>query len=255
MEMGWYHKMEEERKIERKKRRKERKEEVIKGLREVDPRKVQLGRESIKRVLSTEEEPVEFRIQVRIPIVDMANLAVGLESARETAALKNLTTFTQAAFKLAIRALMDKEEEITDMEDALQVLEDMRIIDVDSTSLTGGALRRNRVRRARGEIETEMLQERTRSTSRGRERGITEEEIQNFDPVKYGERLSKIKPDPSLEAHAKAEMDRMKREMEAERKRQALREELEDSEKNPKGLFPSPRTDLKDGEADVTFEE
>jgi hypothetical protein len=215
--------------------------------------RVERGKRIMEKVLGEWEEQVEFKIQARVSVLDLANVVMGLDNRRDMLALKNITNLTQMIFKIGVETLVKKEEEITDVDQALQYLEDMGIINIDSTSLSGGAIKRNRNRMANREMQSEILKERARRSVRIGPKRITQEEIDNFDPVKYGEELSRIIPDTSLIVHATSQVPSVNRQLEIERKKQQLLEELQNSQENPQGLHPSPRTDLKEGEADVTF--
>lgn len=139
-----------------------------------DPNRVIRGKEIMRKIIEEVEDKVEFRIQARVELVDMANLAIGLENVGENKSLMSLSKLTQAAFKIAIAALMDKEDQLEDEEEAVYVLEKMRIIDTESSSLSGGALRRNRARASVREFHQDISQLKRRKLQSNSEEPITE---------------------------------------------------------------------------------
>lgn len=109
----------------------------------------------------------EFRIQVRAELRMMANIVIGLRKRGETKAFRSLNTLAQEALRIAEEVLLQEiteQEEVTDLEDAISVLEETELFNFGSSSVNERSLFRGRRARSINEAHEEGARNIVRGT-------------------------------------------------------------------------------------------
>jgi hypothetical protein len=135
---------------------------------ERDPKRVKIGKETIEKMKGMEMEE-EFKVQARVGLISMANLAKELNRRGEITSIKSITKLTQAAFEIAVIHLNGGENIIEDTDEAIDFLEEIGLIDARSSSISAGAIRRNNRRLSMGDYGSR--------NERARKKLLTQEEV------------------------------------------------------------------------------
>jgi hypothetical protein len=122
----------------------------------------------------------EFRIQVRVSTVVLANIVIGLKRRGEVTAFRSANALVQAAMQIAENDLVmegTEEQEIVSIDEAIEVLEETKLFNFNSSSANERAMFRGRRRESIEENRRDKSGGSREYNSRIRRRELSPEEI------------------------------------------------------------------------------